>query len=289
MKKLILLFFTTVLVHFCAFAQYSFQVFPIGVVGNPYADTLLNTRAILLAAGIRQIKSYQTKSDLSKTFPIKNVWINKDGQIEKVFMCDEKIPLHCIEDTFICNAAGNLDTIKSKDGLGYNFEIIIIKYISENERESLEISQAKGKSKDSLISYKSYNEKGQLVKLRRLYKGRELQNTSFYYNNDGLLDSTRDSYNGIFIFTSRKKGNRKLIEMKNSLRRCTWVYNESGQCLSYSSVGKYPPGYWPANVHAGKRKANVAVFYNPDGTVSKVTSKSNDYPSVTVYYSYVKK
>ena len=94
---------------------------------------------------------------------------------------------------------------------------------------------------------------------------------------------------GVAWVPEKKVVGPKVSEMKNSLRRCTWVYNESGQCLSYSSVGKYPPGYWPANVHAGKRKANVAFFYNPDGTVSKVTSKSNDYPSVTVYYSYVKK
>lgn len=259
-----------------------------GVVGDPYSDTLLNTRAILFAAGVRQIKSYQTKSDLSKTFPIKNVWINKEGRIEKLQMCQERKPLYCVEDTLIYNSAGNLDTMKSADGSGYNFMVININYISEREREIVHISQAEGKQKDSTISYKFFNEKGQLVKLGTRYK-QELQNTSFYYNDEGLLDSTRDSHYGTFIFTRREKGKRKLVEMKNSLARYTWIYNKAGQCLSVSSVGKYPPGYWQPGVKASKRKANVSFFYNPDGTVSKVTSKSNDYPSITVYYTYVKK
>lgn len=288
MKKLILLFSTILLVHFSGFAQYSFPVFPIGVVGDPYSDTLLNTTAILLAAGVRQIQSYQTKSDLSKTFPVKKVWINKDGRIEKLQMCQERKPLYCVEDTLIYNSAGNLDTMKSKDGSGYNIAVIISNYISEREREIVEIPQVEGKQKDSVISYKSCNQKGQLVKLQRRYK-QEIQNTSFYYNEDGLLDSTKDSRYGTFIFTRREKGKRKLIEMKNSLAGYTWIYNEAGQCLSVSSIGKYPPGYWPSGVNASKRKANVSFFYNPDGTVSKVTSKSNDYPSITVYYTYVKK
>jgi hypothetical protein len=67
--------------------------------------------------------------------------------------------------------------MKSKDGSGYNFGVFIINYISERERKIVQTMQVEGKQKDSAISYRSFNEKGQLVKLERPDKAGKIEST----------------------------------------------------------------------------------------------------------------
>lgn len=289
MKKVAILFLVTVLIYFSGFAQFSFHVFPYGVGGDPYADTILNTRAILLAAGIRQVNAYQTFPEISKTFASKIVNINKNGSIDKITICfarNKKTNFtFCIDDTILYDPAGRMTSLKMTDNNGNKHFPRTINYTGEKEIEVLSRGM---QLEDSSVSHQSYNEMGQLIKLIRTWKGQETENTLFYYNSDGLLDSTQNTHWGTFIFKRRKKGKGKMIETKNSKWSYQWIYNHSGQCISSAGIMKYSPGDILESGYKGDLKSEVKYFYNPDGTLSKVVAKRTGGPAFTTYYSYVK-
>jgi hypothetical protein len=90
MKKVLVLCFVMILVQLYSLAQFSFHVFPMGVSGNAYADTILNTRTILLKANIKKIEAYETSPQVTKTFVTKTLNFGKTGYINKVTICFAK-------------------------------------------------------------------------------------------------------------------------------------------------------------------------------------------------------
>jgi hypothetical protein len=125
-----------------------------------------------------------------------------------------------------------------------------------------------------------------LANLRRIWKGQEVENTSFYYNPDGLLNSTRNTHWGTFLFKRRKKEKDKLIEMTNSIASYKWVYNLSGQCISSFIAVKDRADIMRESKHKGDWKTKVNYYYNQNGTLSKVVTKGADKPAITMFYSY---
>src|SRR5687768_4986652 len=124
MKKVVFLFPIILFVHFTGFAQFSFHVFPMGVSGDAYADTILNTRAVLLKAGVKQINAHQTLPEVTKTFASKTVQLNKDGQIDKMTICfarnKETNFTLCVYDIIFYDTVGRLASIKITDSKGNN-------------------------------------------------------------------------------------------------------------------------------------------------------------------------
>ncbi len=286
MEKAILVILIAILFHLSSNAQFSFRVFPIGVSGDAYADTLMNTRSVLLGAGIRQINASQTLAEVTRTFASKTVNLSREGRIEKLTTCFAKSKESnftlCIYDTIVYGPSGDIVNMKKTDSKGNYYAPMAINYI--NEHEIVIVSN----SEDSSASYQSYNEKGQLMAVRRTFKGQELENTRFYYNGDGLLDSTNNSYWGTFVFKRRKKGKDKLIEMENANWSYRWVYNQSGQCISHIVILKNRQNVVHNTSYTGDLKSEVSYFYNPDGTLSRVITKRSNMPAFTMHYSYIK-
>jgi hypothetical protein len=284
MKKLIAFFTATVSIQFSAFTQFSFRVFPMGIIGDAYVDTLLNTRSILAKSGIRQVHTYQTLPEITKSFVSKTAKLRKDGHIEKMTVCF--VPsrdnfIFCVDDTVLYDYAGRLIMMKTTDNRGNDYPVSIIDYISE--REVKVSSGSVLHPEDSSVNYQNYNENGQLIKLRRTWKGQEMENTSFYYNKDGLLDSTRNTHWGTFMFKRRKRKKTKEVTMNNSIASYKWIYNRSGQCLSSAVIMKDLPNIIRESGYKGDLKTETHYFYNPDGT-----TESSDKPTFTTYYSYTK-
>jgi hypothetical protein len=124
-----------------------------------------------------------------------------------------------------------------------------------------------------------------LQRSEKVWKGQETGKISFYYNPDGLLDSTRSSW-GTFIFKRRKKGKYKLIEMTNEIASYRWVYNLTGQCVRGEISMKDIPGIERESGYKGNLKSKSNYYYNQDGTLSKVVSKTAGQPGYTMYHSY---
>lgn len=283
MKKAVIVILISVLFQLSTSAQFSFRVFPVGVSGNPYADTLLNTRAILSAAGIRQVTSYQTLAEATKTFASKIVNLDKEGCINNMTICFTKNKESnftlCIYDTIVYAPSGHVVNINTTDSKRNHYPPIVINYTNEKEVVIVQ---------DSTVSYQSYNEKGQLVALLRTYKGRETENTRFYYNSDGLLDSTYNTHWGTFIFKRRKKGKNKVIALENGHFNYKWVYNMANQCISHTVISKDLPNVVRGINYKGDLKLETNYSYNTDGTLAKITTKRSDLPEFTMYYSYLK-
>lgn len=288
-SPLFILFLITISLHFSGFAQFSFRVFPTGVDGDPYADTLLNTRAILMKAGIKQVNAYRTPSETTKTFASKTVNLNKDGRITKLTTCfapnENSSSTHCIDNTISYDPAGRVADVKTTDNKGNRYPLFIIDYISAKEIKCTSIGLP---AEDTTVEYRSYNEQGQLVKLIRTRERREIENTSFYYNRDGLLDSTINTYWGTFLFKRRKNGRGKIIETKTPISSFRWMYNHSGQCIRSSFSIKYRPNTIRESDYKGDLKTEVSYYYNPDGTLSKAITKSSNNSVFTMHYSYSK-
>ncbi len=79
----------------------------------------------------------------------------------------------------------------------------------------------------------------------------------------------------------------KLIEMTNAVASYRWVYNVTGQCLSSKYILKERPGLVCKPGYKGELKTEFNYYYNPNGTLSKVATKSFDTPDFIIYYSYL--
>lgn len=124
-KKAVIVILVVLFFLSSSYAQFSFQVFPVGANGDPFSDTLLNTRNILLAAGIKQVNAYQTLAEVTKTFESKIVNLNKNGRVEKITACFAKSKVSnftlCIYDTIVYDNSGHMLGINTTDNKGNGY------------------------------------------------------------------------------------------------------------------------------------------------------------------------
>src|SRR4051794_38156889 len=122
MKKVITLLTAILLFQLSGFTQFPLYVFPMTVIGDTYADTLINTKALIVREGIKKIYAYQTQPEATKTFVSKTMYFNENGNIEKITACfgkKENITF-CINDTLLYDNKGRMTEMKmfdSKDSL----------------------------------------------------------------------------------------------------------------------------------------------------------------------------
>jgi hypothetical protein len=293
MKKIIILLSVTLLFHLTLFAQFPLYVFPMEVSGDPFADTLLNTSAIMTREGIKKIMVKETSSEAIKTFTSKTVYLKNDGKIDSVQVCfDTPIngdPL-CVKHSIFYDTKGRMVEFKTTDNKGNIYGPSIAEHISEREIMYSSIGKFNyNVYLDTLVDYKYFNEKGQMVRLKQIRKGQETGYTSFYYNNDGLFDSVKyeNTAWGTFIFKRHEKRKSKLIEMENAVAVYRWIYNLSGQCVTTEYAMKNQ-SYLPGSGSKYTSKVEVNYYYNTNGTLSKVTEKRSNSPKTTIVYSYSK-
>jgi hypothetical protein len=213
--KLLLL---VLLLHSQAFFQVSLgYFFPMGVMGITYGDSLLNTSAVLKAAGIRKITSLQTSnSDLKTGFSPIITYLNANGKIEKVVFCmprpGKTPPIICMSDTVFYDSGGRMLRTVSKDASGLAYLQVDADYsVGGKIKYTLVYSSHQQPRNDTDISYRYYNEGGQLVGLVYAYGDqRKLTplSATVYYNADGLPDSIRHDNPAIgsYIFKRIQKG-----------------------------------------------------------------------------------
>ena len=291
MKTSFFLFLMSLVLSLDGFAQFPHCLMPGPVIGSvSYGDSLLNPREILQKAGIKKIYAHQSSSEKSKTYKSQTSLINKNGSIESVISCFPKNEHTntewCIFDTVLYDEQGRIHEARSRDASGYEYSQILYEFIGENEVKFSQIAKMQNKQWDTVIDYRYFNKKGQMVKLVQTRKNRPPETSLYYYNADGLLDSVQyeDSPLPSIVFKRTNKGKKKIIEAQIQHSKFKWVFNQSGQCTNLSITTTYPPH----SNYTGVIKRETEYHYNPDGTLSKISIKQSDKVKSTLSYTYSK-
>jgi len=295
MSKLISFLIFILLLNLSAPAQVLVhQFFPMGINGDILGDTLIHKREILNKAGIRKINVQQVPPIVSSTYASKSYTINQDGTIESMrtyFSNPKSDSGFWLNDTCFYNSKGLFTKLKSYDGKATMYLQHYIEWLDNNSAKCYTIPEIKG---DSLIDYKYFDEKGKLLKQTSMRTGREPQNSFYFYNKDGLLDSVRYENNSLptTVFTRKQQKRNKLVEMEHQRGKISWTYNSAGQCIKTTfHVKNQAPKLGQPYVFTKQRPDYISnmeatYFYNSNGTLSKITVKSVDGPVLTVIYSY---
>jgi hypothetical protein len=282
-KKSFVLLIITILFQLRLAAQFPVGILPIGTLGVGEADTLLNTRAILMKAGIRSY-SYETSPHPEKMFDSKTVYINKQGNTSAVKLCDSPAngnTVFCILDTFLYDDQGRLSTVINIDKKGTILQNIL-EYPDESVvRYKIPYSTAAA-GFDTLTGYKYFNEKGQIVTEKQVLKGGDTAYTLFFYDKNSRIDSVQYPGSGwaTVVFKRNRQKNYNIIKASTATTHFKWTYNLAGQCFEaeYTTIQ-----------HTGDKAINwkARYYYNPDGTIAKITEQRGSEP-VTLDYTYSK-
>jgi hypothetical protein len=280
------------LIRLQTYSQYSLQtLFPMGVSGIEFGDTLLNTSAILKREGIRKIFSYESSRQPIKRMQSKTYYLNEEGKIQSSSSCFRNLNNDsgfCLTDTIIYDAKGRIKEMQVKDGGGFTFLTFLPQYINERETKYLTIASLPDRvDKDSSIYHEYFDEKGRVE--QHISEGKKyiLVNAKLFYNNEGFLDSIVHEHTqwGTYVFKRKFKKSNIEIALETTGVRFQWIYNHSGQCLSTSWAVKNRSYQAGNSFRKYTSEMNANYFYNSNGTLSKVVENRNG-KKITTIYSY---
>jgi len=290
MKTFFFLFLNAVIISSPGYAQYPYGIMPGPVIGIAFADTFFNTPQILKKSGIKKVYTYQTAAEKLKSFKSETSIINRRGNVVSVTKClpknEHTDTTWCLFDTVLYDDQNRIRELRFTDNKGYEYSRILLEFIGENEVKISQIAKLQNKQWDTLVDHKYFNKKGQMVKYVQIRKDRPPETSLHYYNADGLLDSVqyKNSALSTIVYKRSEKGKKKIIEAQIQNSKFKWVFNQSGQCTSFEVTTVYPP----RSNYTGTIKSETNYYYNPDGTLSKVSLKRSDKVKATLYYTYSK-
>lgn len=292
MKTFFLLLPISLALSLTGFAQFPYSLMPDPLIGRVnYGDSLLNSREILQKAAIKKIDAYHTSSEKLKTYQSQTSIISENGHVESVRTCFPKNEVNkdgwCHFDTVLYDDQGRIREIKMRDIKGYEYSQSLFEYISETQLKIIQINKLQNKQRvDTLVDYRYFNKKGQMIKFLKIRNDRPAESSLYYYNADGLLDSVQYESPRLptIIYKRIVKGSNKIIEAKIQYSKFKWVFNQLGQCTSLEITTNLPPH----SNYTGATKGETKYYYNPDGTLLRVSIKGNDKVKATMRYTYSK-
>jgi hypothetical protein len=268
------------------------QLMPGSVSGGATLDEPLMNRALLVKQGIRKITSQQGKPVNTKTFSMKTVDLDGSGNPLLIVLCFQKEGTNdtafCIRDRYIYNDSGKILSVTSM-GVDGIYNQVLAEDSSKDVRRILQIAKrVPGDNNDTSILYEQYNTKGQVVKRRQKSPGMPDHTVTIKYNDDSLPESivyNEPSYVGYTFNRSMKRG-KKIISLKTDNVDFEWVYNATGQCLSFSYL-VYNSGVADGKARlTGGVKTVVEYQYDQSGLISKVVEKGSNKLVTTMLYTY---
>jgi len=265
-------------------AQIPYSLYPSGITGINLADTILNTKEVLVKAGVKSY-SYQIIPAPEKTFNTETVYINRQGNIIAYQICMPKTSNSagfCLKDTFLYDGTQRLSASISFDGAGRETYKKIADHSNEREIKYMGVSLLP--YPDTSFEFQDYNENGQLtgmMYIRNIDNRKDIVYTKLFYNKNGDLDSAHDGFSsyGTTIFKRKVKEDKTIIEAANNAVHFKWTYNTSGKCIEME---------WNFIKQKDSSKFLSKYFYNTDGTLAKVTEKKGKMPESIINYAYVK-
>jgi len=293
MKKLIL-FILFFLFCFTGNAQFPY-VFPGEPGGHNYDDTLLNTRAILAKAGIREITVHKNaREGKRKAFMTNRMLIDPTGGLISTKWCwlkPKTDSIRCMTDSIIYDAKAKemilLLAVSANGVSGFDFrtEFINDSVTKMTARGMFASPTANDSRFDSTVDFNYFNKERQLTASVHVnhndstfawykYGPYGFADTIFYFYPKALQKHmpTMD------VFRRFERDGLVIIQNWSNYSVRKWIYNEAGQCIRYSSL------------RHKTRSNDVIVYYdyNEDGTLSEVKVEKGDKATVKYYYSYSK-
>jgi hypothetical protein len=284
MARIISLITALIFLQCTLHAQIPYGILPSGITGIELADTMLNTKEVLLRAGIRSY-SYQITPAPEKRFDAQTVYVNKQGKIIAYKACMTKAgerPGFCVRDTFLYDEKGRFLTSISFDRGGKEERRKIADYSNERDVKYMNVFAAS--NPDTSFEFRDYNEKGLLtgiMHIRNINGRKDIVYTKLYYNNNGGLDSAHDGFSwyGTIILKKKVQKDKAMIEAVNKAYRFKWTYDASGKCIEME---------WNSIKQKVSLKFLSRYLYNADGTLAKVTEKAGKTPEYVINYTYEK-
>jgi len=298
MSKLSILVFSLILLSTAHSQVVIHQHFPLGMTVDIFGDTLVNTREILVKAGIRKVNIRQSQPVITSSMVSRTYLLNQNGNIESLQYCfynPKSDSTFCYNNKFSYASNGQMYELKLYDAKETMYSQYTVEWLDKNSAKCTSTTVFNGVSGDTLVDYKYYNEKRQLIKLTQLRKSQEPFQSLFYYNKDGLLDSV--SYPNSPLpatkFSRKYKGKNTLIELEYPKGKYSLTYNSSGQCLlaQFEQKNNAPvlnqQPYLFGNPKPKRGPIMTTQFYyNSNGTLSKITEQQLDGKELTLIYSY---
>ncbi len=260
-------------------AQIRSHGYPQGAGPGNLSDTVLNTKAILQAAGVKKITAIKDPPGAAKTSYVDIISVDSTGAIRSLISCLQKTPTMesdlCITALFEYHPTGQVAKATYFDTKGNKYPEHKSVW-KEGKLHSISMVD----TANYILTTESFDEQGRVISHERIDQtGHVLENSRYYYHADGLLDSIVNVHYGSFRYIRKKQGKGKLITMKNSNFDNSWQYNVAGQCTRYES------NYY-------KTKLSVPVsnrteyFYNSDGTLSHIVNNSSERETFVTRYTY---
>lgn len=275
---------TTILFfQFAVHAQIPYSILPSGIIGIQLADTMLNTKEVLLKAGIKSY-SYQIAPFPERGFDSQTVYLNRQGNIIAYQMCMTKSsakPGFCVKDSFFYDEKDRLLEYISFDGNRKVSNKRIADYSNEREIKFMDVFTP---DQDTSFEFRDYNEKSRLtgiMHVRNINNRKDIAYTKLYYNKDGGLDSAHDGFSsyGTVIFKKKIKDDKTILEAANKAFLFKWTYDASGKCIEME---------WNGIKQKTSSKFLSKYFYNTDGTLAQVTEKTGKMQEYVINYTYEK-
>ncbi len=293
MKRKIILFFLLAAGFPNVEAQFH-RVLPVDDLGHHYADTLLNSKVLLVKNKVRKVTTYRDAPEgKRKAFKDSEKCYDPDGNILTSILCWHKITNYdsiiCLKDSFQYDMSKNEAVMlmfilaNGQAQASYRAE-----WISDSIRKTTAIfpvpkhlSNFPETNQDLVIDtsywYDYYDKEG---KLRSTFS--EMKDTSyvnyFGYYPDGLLATLSDDKSKS-IFKRSEKDGEITLKYGNSRFLYQWVYNSHGQCTEYlSRNGSLEKKY----------ETHVVYEYYKTGLLRSVTIQYDNRPTIKYYYSYSK-
>lgn len=262
---------------------------PLYVSGVTFSDTLLNTAAILQAQGITKVMAIETRSNTTSYWTREYTIAN--GLVVANRSChrrsgDNDSGFCVVRDTLVYNDKRMLTEYWAGPVKDSAYIQCSVQFLQEGKRSYTWTSKDIRKAMPTVDVYHfQWNEKAQLIRIQTI-SGQNPVEASFYYNENGFLDSIRSDNpaDGVCVFSHKKKGQKTEISAESLTSSYRWLYNEKGQCLSsYRSVKRQPGA---AKKHTAFT-SSMSYSYNDDGTLAKVVEQLNS-NKTTILYSYTK-
>ncbi len=284
MIKLLSLVCSLLLLHYIARAQIPYHILPSGIIGIQLADTMLNTKEVLLKAGIKSYR-YQITPASDKRFDSQSVCLNKQGNVIAYKMCmtrSSERPGFCVKDSFFYDEKDRLSEYISFDGNGKVSDKRVADYSNEHEIKYMHVFALP--NPDTSFEFRDYSEQGRLTGIMHalnINNRKDIAYTKLYYNKDGVLDSAHDGFSayGTMFFKKKVIKDRTILEAENKAFSFKWTYDASGKCIEME---------WNGIKAKASSKFVSKYYYNIDGTLAKVTEKSGKMPEYVINYSYEK-
>lgn len=268
------------------------MILPMGVKGISYGDTLMNTTAVLKREGIRKIIVSETLPVTTTNFTSVTTFLDQNGKIMSTITCMRgrlKDTTFCLADTCLYDDSHRIIELRSGDAKGFTFLKCLTEYAGRDKLKQTWIMNVPQQAlNDTDITWRYFNEKGQLIRSEHEGKKYKLQNASLYYHADGLLDSIHhhDPSVPAYIFTRKEKRKTRELSLEAGTFRYKWVYNLSGQCISSEWKRK---NSLPVHGNSSPQPINkweAVYYYNANGTLSKVVEQRNGRKVSSMVYSY---